>query len=95
MGKTCVDGCPKAAFPGLTKPVSRIFAVSPFPARKMPGAGRGMRGQGCTVSEIAMRYLFSGDMNVFAVISTTDPGRMRSSNIRISGISKLQKGEIL
>ena len=38
--------------------------------------------KGCTVSEIAMRYLFSGDMNVFAVVSTTDPERMQQ-NVRV------------
>ena len=31
---------------------------------------------GCTVSQIAMRYLFSHDMNVFAIVSTTSAQRM-------------------
>ncbi len=30
----------------------------------------------CTVSEIAMRYIFGSAMNVFAAVSTTNPGRM-------------------
>ena len=38
---------------------------------------------GCTVSEIAMRYLFSGDMNVFAVTSTTDSRRIQQ-NVKAS-----------
>lgn len=36
---------------------------------------------GITVSEIAMRYVFSSPMNVFAVVSTASPERMRM-NIR-------------
>ena len=34
---------------------------------------------GETVPEIAMRYVFSGPMNVFAVVSTTKPERLDSS----------------
>ncbi len=34
---------------------------------------------GETVPEIAMRYVFSSSMNVFAVVSTTNPGRLDSS----------------
>ena len=34
---------------------------------------------GVTVPEIAMRYVFSSSMNVFAVVSTTNPGRLDSS----------------
>ena len=33
--------------------------------------------KGCTVPEIAMRYIFSGDMNMFAAVSTSNPERMR------------------
>lgn len=39
--------------------------------------------KGCSVSEIAMRYIFSNAMNVFAVVSTTKPERM-GQNIHAS-----------
>ena len=32
-----------------------------------------------SVSQIAMRYIFSNEMNVFAVVSTTNPNRMRDN----------------
>lgn len=32
-----------------------------------------------SVSQIAMRYIFSNEMNVFAVVSTTNPNRMREN----------------
>ena len=32
---------------------------------------------GVSVSEVAMRYLFSSQMNVFAVVSSTSPERLR------------------
>ena len=35
--------------------------------------------KGCSVSEIAMRYVFSGDMNMFAIVSTRNPDRMRQN----------------
>ena len=35
--------------------------------------------EGCTVSEIAMRYIFSSDMNLYAIVSTTSPERMRQN----------------
>lgn len=38
---------------------------------------------GCSVAEIAMRYVFSSKMNVFAVVSTTNPSRLRQ-NIQAS-----------
>lgn len=34
---------------------------------------------GCTVSQVAMRYIFSSPMNVFALVSTTSPERMRQN----------------
>ena len=33
----------------------------------------------CAVSEIAMRYVFSGDMNMFAAVSSQSPERMRQN----------------
>lgn len=42
---------------------------------------------GCTVAQTAMSYLFSNQMNVFAVVSTGNPDRMkesiRASNLRL------------
>jgi len=42
---------------------------------------------GCTVAQTAMSYLFSNRMNVFAVVSTGSPDRMkeiiRASNLRL------------
>ena len=35
--------------------------------------------KGCCVAEIAMRYIFSTEMKVFAVVSTTKPERMAES----------------
>ena len=35
--------------------------------------------QGCTVSDIAMRYIFGSDMKVCAVVSTGSAGRMRQN----------------
>ena len=35
--------------------------------------------QGCTVSDIAMRYIFGSDMKVCAVVSTGNAGRMRQN----------------
>jgi aryl-alcohol dehydrogenase-like predicted oxidoreductase len=35
--------------------------------------------KGCSVAEIAMRYVFSTEMKVFAVVSTTKPERMAES----------------
>lgn len=37
------------------------------------------REKGCTVSEIAMRYVFSGDMNAFAIVSSRNTERMRQN----------------
>ena len=31
----------------------------------------------CSVAQVAMRYIFSHSMNVFAVVSTTSPDRMK------------------
>lgn len=39
---------------------------------------------GCTVAQVAMRYIFSSPMNVFALVSTTNPNRMRE-NILAAG----------
>lgn len=33
----------------------------------------------CSVPQVAMRYVFSSPMNVFAVVSTTDPARMKQN----------------
>ncbi|MBR2824596.1 MAG: aldo/keto reductase [Clostridia bacterium] len=41
--------------------------------------------EGCAVSEIAMRYVFSSPMNVFAVVSTKSADRLRM-NIRAAGM---------
>lgn len=38
---------------------------------------------GCSVAQIAMRYVFSSNMNLFAVVSTTNPSRLRE-NIQAS-----------
>ena len=35
--------------------------------------------KGSTVAQIAMQYLFSSSRNVYALVSTTDPGRMRDN----------------
>lgn len=35
--------------------------------------------KGCSVAQIAMRYIFASDMRVFALVSTSDPGRMREN----------------
>lgn len=37
------------------------------------------REQACTVSEIAMRYVFSGNMNMFAVVGTANPERIQKN----------------
>ena len=44
-------------------------------ARAEALAGR----DGCTVAEIALRYLFASQMNLFAVLSTGAPARMRQN----------------
>lgn len=51
--------------------------------------------KGCAVSEIAMRYLFSGDMNVFAVVSTTDPERLRQNVRAFSGLLTKEEAQWL
>ena len=42
----------------------------------------------CSVAQVAMRYIFSNSMNVFAVVSTTSPDRMKlnleSSKLKLS-----------
>lgn len=38
---------------------------------------------GCSVADVALRYVFSGEMNTFAVVSTTNPTRI-AGNIRAS-----------
>ena len=35
--------------------------------------------QGCTVSDIAMRYIFGSDMKVCAIVSTSSAKRMRQN----------------
>ncbi len=47
---------------------------------------------GCTVAEIAVRYLFASEMNLFAVLSTGSPARMRQ-NIAASR-SPLSPGDV-
>ena len=46
----------------------------------------------CSVPQIAMSYIFNQPMPVFAVVSTTNAGRMRQ-NIKAAGI-KLTEEEI-
>lgn len=46
----------------------------------------------CHVSEIAMRYVFSNDMNMFAIVSTEKPHRMES-NIA-AALSPLDEADI-
>ena len=33
----------------------------------------------CSVTQVAMRYVFSNQMNVFAIASTTNPGRLKQN----------------
>lgn len=35
--------------------------------------------KGCTVAQIAMRYIFANQMNMFALVSTQNPARMREN----------------
>lgn len=35
--------------------------------------------QGCSVAQIAMQYVFASDMNVYALVGTTNPNRMREN----------------
>ena len=35
--------------------------------------------EGCSVAQIAMEYVFSGDMNMYALVGTTNPNRMREN----------------
>lgn len=37
--------------------------------------------KGCSVAQIAMRYIFANAMNVFALVSTTNPNRMKENII--------------
>lgn len=46
----------------------------------------------CTVSDIAMRYIFGSPMNVCAIVSTSNPGRM-SQNVR-AALQPLKEEEI-
>lgn len=47
---------------------------------------------GCSVPEIAMRYVFGSDMNVFAVVSTSSPERLQM-NLRAAA-NPLSAGDV-
>ena len=49
----------------------------------------------CTVAQIAMRYIFAGAMNVYALVSTTDPCRMRDNIVAAHHPLTLEEAEWL
>ena len=53
--------------------------LTPGNMERLRRAGRLAERDGCTVAHVAMRYVFSSGMNMFAVCATGSPARMRQN----------------
>ena len=63
----------------MLDPAGQKGYLYPVNMQRLQRAEQMAQEKGCSVAQIAMRYIFSSPMNVFALVSTQNPNRMRDN----------------